>query len=503
MSNRRKQELITAAATKAGAFHSSSPIQTGDSFQNLLAKVGLGTGNQNDASRYGFNPVTRNRLQMEWVYRGSWVAGRAIDCIAQDMTREGVDIESTMQPTDIKLLEREAKRLQIWPALSETISWARLYGGAVAYLMIDGQNPKTPLRIETLAKDQFKGLMPMDRWMLNPSMGELIQEYGPNIGLPMYYTTVPDTTGMPIMKIHHSRLIRLEGVKLPYWQKQTENLWGQSVLERLWDRLIAYDSTTSGAAQLVYKAHLRTLSIDGLRDIIGTGGPALDGLAKNIEMIRALQTNEGITIIDAKDTFETHQYAFSGLDKLLLSFGDQICGALEIPRTRLFGESAGGLNSNGEGESKDYKESIKQQQVAKLGPGIQKLYSIVHINKFGAVPPEDFAVDFRSLEQLNEPDAADVVNKTTASIIAAFEAGIIKRATALRELKQLSKSTGAYSNITDEEINEAENDPAPSPEALGLVVPKPADNGPGEKGSKGQPGKTKDGDSIPRLRAVT
>ncbi|MDI5448925.1 hypothetical protein MJL27_26670, partial [Salmonella enterica subsp. enterica serovar Anatum] len=42
----------------------------------------------------------------------------------------------------------------------------------------------------------------------------------------------------------------------------TENEWGMSVVERIWDRLTAFDSATVGAAQLVYKAHLRTYKVE-------------------------------------------------------------------------------------------------------------------------------------------------------------------------------------------------------------------------------------------------
>jgi hypothetical protein len=80
--------------------------------------------------------------------------------------------------------------------------------------------------------------------------------------------------------VHHSRLIRMDGVKLPYQQKITENEWGMSIVERIFDRLTSYDSTSVGAAQLAYKAHLRTAKIKKLREIIAMGGKAFEALIK-------------------------------------------------------------------------------------------------------------------------------------------------------------------------------------------------------------------------------
>ncbi|MCV5512652.1 DUF1073 domain-containing protein, partial [Escherichia coli] len=148
---------------------------------------------------------------------------------------------------------------------------------------------------------------------------------------PEFYDVVTTATGIPAWRIHHSRLIRFDGVTLPFQQKMTENEWGMSVVERIWDRLTAFDSATVGAAQLVYKAHLRTYSVEKLRELIALGGPAYEALLKNIDLIRQFQSNEGMTLMDSRDKFETHQYSFSGLDDILSQFAEQISGAVGIP----------------------------------------------------------------------------------------------------------------------------------------------------------------------------
>ncbi|HGC2108990.1 TPA: phage portal protein, partial [Escherichia coli] len=71
-----------------------------------------------------------------------------------------------------------------------------------------------------------------------------------------------------------------------------------------------------------------------LRELIALGGQAFEALLKNIDLIRQFQSNEGMTLMDAKDTFETHQYNFSGLDDILSQFAEQISGAVGIPLVR-------------------------------------------------------------------------------------------------------------------------------------------------------------------------
>ncbi|MGA3827381.1 DUF1073 domain-containing protein [Pseudomonas chlororaphis] len=482
--SKRHQLNAMAAKVNQQTDVARKSFMTGDSFQNFTARVGLGTANQNSGSSYGVTFVSRNRIQMEAVYRSSWLAGRAVDCRAKDMTREGIEFNSVMPPEEKDKLSRAFERLQIWKGLCDNEKWSRLYGGSIAVMLIDGQRPETPLRLDTIGPGQFKGLLVLDRWLVQPSLESLVTEYGPDLGKPKFYTVVADAQALINQKIHYTRVIRREGVELPYWQRIAENGWGQSVLERLWDRLIAFDSVTSGTAQLVYKAHLRTYKVEKLRDLIALGGKSLEALLKNIDMIRQFQSNEGLTLMDASDTFETHQYSFSGLSDVIDKFGEQVCGAVETPDVILFGQSPGGLG-NDDDSVRIYYDGIKADQDSALRPGVTTLCDVIARSELGKPLPEGFAFDFVPLWQLSDTEKADVGAKDTESVVRAFDSGIVDRGTALKELRQSSNTTGLWSNITDEEITEAENEPPPVPGEKDLID-EPENQGQKAKPESGQ-----------------
>lgn len=466
-------------------------LMTNDSFQNFAARVGIGTPNQNSASGYGFSFVSRNRIQMEAVYRSSWLAGRAVDVRAKDMTREGIEFNSTMPPDEKDKLSQAFERLQIWKSLCDNEKWSRLYGGSIAVMLIDGQRPETPLRLDSIGPGQFKGLLVLDRWLVQPSLENLVTEYGPDLGKPKFYTVVADAQALINQKIHYSRVIRREGVELPYWQRIAENGWGQSVLERLWDRLVAFDSVTQGTAQLVYKAHLRTYKVKGLRDLIAMGGRSYEALLKQIDMIRLFQSNEGMTLMDDTDTFETHQYSFSGLDSVMEKFGEQVCGAIETPAAILFGQSPGGLNGSSEEEIRIYYDGVKADQDSALRPGVTTLCDVISRSELGKQLPDGFAFDFVPLWQLSDTEKAEIGAKDTNSVVQAYDSQIISRSTALKELRQSSNTTGLWSNITDEEIKEAENEPPPGfDDGEGDLNDDPAP--PGNDGPEAKPQSGKD-----------
>jgi uncharacterized protein len=464
----------------------------------MLGGSSVPGNNPSAGSTYGFNPLTRNRTMLEWMYRGSWVVQRAVDAVAEDMTRKGVELKG-VQPNENELIDQQLAITGTWTGIEDTVRWARLFGGAIGIMLIDGQDPSSPLRVDTIRPGQYKGVLVLDRWVAWPNLNDLVTDLGPDLGKPRYYDIPAGMPGVPRMKVHHSRCIRLEGHNLPYFQRWSENGWGASIIEVLYDRLIAFDSTTQGTAQLVYRAHLRTMKVQKLREIIAAGGPPMEALMAQMEMVRRFQVNEGLTLLDASDEFESFQYAFGGLNDVLTSFGDQLCGALRIPRTRLFGESPGGLNSTGDSDLQGYDQDIASEQNSRLRRPLNTLMQVVHRSVLGKAPDQNtFTFVFRPLREMTEKERGEIAAQTTTAIVQAFDAQIIDRERALAELKQSSEVTGIWTTIDAADIADAKADPPISQQNQqqqleGMLGGGPPGAGPphGDMPPSGKPGEGK------------
>jgi hypothetical protein len=117
----------------------------------------------------------------------------------------------------------------------------------------------------------------LDRWMVSPPVGEVVTEYGPDMGKPMFYNVIADYAAIPKAKIHYSRVIRMEGADLPFYQRVAENGWG-----------LVSAGAAVGSPDFVRQRDGRHRAIglqsplardedQGLRSIIAAGGPALAG----------------------------------------------------------------------------------------------------------------------------------------------------------------------------------------------------------------------------------
>ena len=451
--------------------------RTNDSFESAAARLGLGQDNMLAKSGYvaGRN-ITRNPAELEDMYRTSWVVGRMVEVVAEDMVRGGIAIQAQMDPGDIDVLLTAMTRSGVPGRLSDAIKWARLYGGALAVPLIDGHDLATPLDLDEVGKDSFRGLYVLDRHQVTPSQ-EAIKDLGPMLGYPESY--VINQGGLDGQRIHHTRAIRFVGIELPYRQRLTEQHWGASVVERAFDRILALDSSTYGAANLMLKAYLRVVNIKGLRKILAEGGPAEAALVKMMTFIRQTQSNEGLTVLDGEDVFQGHSWTFAGVYDALQAFAEQISGATGIPLVRLLGQSPKGF-STGDSDLKMYYETIRTAQEDDLRGPVSLILGVLSRSEFGTPLPEGANFTFNPLSMPSEIEKSQIATADAQAVAALFGASVITEAQALAALRETSRITGRFGTITDAEIaaaeaetaappvpelEEIETEPGPTPEA--------------------------------------
>ena len=440
-----------------------------DNYVNFAARLGIGADNLE--SYGGYRPVrilTQNYRQLTDMYCQSWVVGKIVTAIPEDMVRAGIDIQGGLSTEQIERVDRSFTALRVWNALQDNLTWGRLYGGSAALILIDGQDLAEPLRLETITPGSFRGLLVYDRWQLWPDWTSVITQLGPDYGLPVYYTiTDPEIYGVvpedaPLQsntRVHYSRLIRSSGLAAPHDRAALEQSWGLSVIERVFDRLQAFDATSEGAASLVNMAYLRTIKLDNFRNLLAGPDAMIEPVLRQMDLIRKLQSINGLTVIDGKDDMQMQSYTFSGLDQVLLAFGQQLSGASDIPLTRLFGQSPAGLNSTGDSDIKTYYDGILRTQESQLRWPLQLLLEIESRNLFGVPLPRDANFTFAPLWQISDTEKSAIDTADTNAVIAAYGAGLIDERTALRELQSRGKITGRWDAVTADVIASAEAGP--------------------------------------------
>jgi len=394
--------------------------------------------------------LTSNTRLLTTTYRECWLATRIIDTPAEDMTRSWYTLTGKFDPDDLADLRRLEAKHSVKQELTDAIRWARLYGGSLALMVIDGEGDRLdePLDLEILPPECFQGLLVLDQSMgISPSLELVTDLNDPDYGLPMYYTINVDDGESGTITIHHSRILRFIGRPLPRMEEIAENYWGASELEHIWDELQKRSATSANIAQLVFQANITTLKMSNFGESVGMG---TDKGQQNIRSLIAeenrFRTSFGLQLLSKDDSLENHPYSFSGLNDIYESFMMDIAGAAEIPATKLFGRSPQGFQSTGEAEMRNYYEMIAGLQERYLRPALERLLPVMAISCFGYLP-DDLDFVFNPLATVTAEEAEDLAGKLSDRVEKLYSAGLLTWEEARSELKTVGEKYAAYSGI--------------------------------------------------------
>ena len=431
-----------------------------DSFQNVMARTGLFMPNLLETTDYPLTRFTRDWQTINSLYRSHWVVRRIIDIIPEDMTKNGYKILSQIEPKQIKRVTKADRKTQTSRKILEGCKLGRLYGGAGALIMIEGHEDilDQPLEYDQIMPGSYKGLLVLDRWSgITPEEELITDESDAEFGMPKYYTITSDNIERGV-RVHYSRILRFIGRDLPYLEKLAETYWGSSEIEHVFDELKKRDNVSWNIAMLTFMANLRVYKMEGMEQVLATGSEkVVQGLYNTIQAMNALMNNNSIQIIGANDGYESHQYTFGGVGEVYDRFMMDLAGAAEIPVTKLFGRSPAGMNATGESDMQNYYDTIEEKQESSLRPVYDKILPIMIMSELGAIP-DDFDYEFNPVRRPSDDEMADLASKNIDSITKAFQAGIISQKIALKELRQQAELTGMFSNITDEDIEKADDE---------------------------------------------
>lgn len=428
-----------------------------DSFSNPMARMGVDTPNLMESSGYVRKNITGDYSQLNVLYRQNWIVQRLINTIPHDMLKNWYKIKSQMEPSALQALRRLERMTGVRDKVLEALQWGRLYGGAAAIMIIDGHDDylHEPLDFDLIMPDSFKGLIVLDRWSgITPEFSLVTDIHSPDFGLPAYYTISDPAYGHGV-QVHHSRVLRFIGTKLPPVDEIAESYWGATIIEHVLEEIKKYDNTSYNIAMLVFKACLRIYAIDNMDELGAMDETALSELYNTLTGMNWMMNNQGMQIINAKDRFETQQYSFGGLSEVMELFMLDIAGAAEIPVTKLFGRAPAGMNATGESDLQNYYDSVDEKQETELRPVFDRLLPVMCMSLFGAIP-DDLDYDFVSSRRPTEEERKNISTQVSTAVIGAYNAGIIHQRTALKELRESSDITGMWNNITDEDIENAD-----------------------------------------------
>lgn len=426
-------------------------ILTQDSLENLIANLGT-EGDKRSASKI----VNRKRLSLKGneqeltdLYRTDWVSGKVVDIIPNDMTREWRTFTSDDDPEIIQVLIDEEKRLGTKQAFNRGHKWSRLYGTSFIVMDIDdGQTADKPLRIDQIRPGGLRHIKVIDRNRINiKDQQPIANPLDPNYGMPEFYRFVETNT-----VIHHSRMIRFDAIELPFDEFRRNHYFSDSVLDRIYESIINFMTATESSASMIYESNVDVMKVKGLMTYLQTAdGESM--IRKRFALAKLLKSFNNMTLLDSEEEHEHKSTSFAGLPDLIDRFAKMLAAATDIPATRFLGTSASGLNATGEGDLKNYYDTIASLQTLEYEPKLDYFDQIMAASLQLDLPKDtEITYIFNPLFQISPEQQATIDLNNAQRDQIYYDMDVVSTSMIAKELKQ----KGTYTNITDEDIEEME-----------------------------------------------
>jgi len=414
-----------------------------DGFKNITK--GLGTSRDprtNVSYQMGLriDQVTANNL---YVY--NWLARKVADIPIDDATRKWRNI-LVPDADKKKEIEIALKEFDVKGKINLAFKWARVFGGAVILAIIEGDDQEEPLAVESIKEGSLKNFIILDRYNIYPE--EINRNIlSSNFGKPEYYMVSRNG-----QRIHHSRLIKIDGDLTTLMELEQQNYWGNSIFTALFEPISDSQIVSQSISDLIYESNIDVYRISGLNSLVAEGRDDL--VTKRLKIAHEMKSIINGIALDKEDEYDKKTNTFAQLPEIDDRFIQKVSGASNIPVTRLLGISPAGQNATGESDMLNYYDSIQSLQENKLRPIVDWLDKIILKSILPEV--EEFEYEFKPLKQLTETEQADVDSKNAQRDQIYLDQDIIKPVDVLAELAEQGTYVSIDENRVEEEKSEEE-----------------------------------------------
>lgn len=413
------------------------PLQrTADGLVNVAS--GLGT-NRSKRSQNQFQfDMLNNWHQLDAAYQTNWIAGKIVDIPAEDATREWRRVKCE-GAEDVVALENE---FNVQGLVQEAVQWARLYGGA-GMLMVTDQDLEKPLDVNRIRKGSLSQLLVFDRWDLTAGVINTLDVLSPNYMRPEYYTLRNGA-----QRIHWTHIAFFHGRKLPRrWMEKTHG-WGDSVLRRCIDDVADTVAAKDGIAELMQEANIDVIKNEGLADDLASDQD--EEIVKRYQVFSQMKSVINMALLDGDETLERQTLNLSGVAPIIEQFITWISAAADIPVTRMFGTSAKGMNATGEGDDRNYNNSVRSAQTRQITPPLRYLDEVLVRSALGNMP-DAYSFEWNPLQQINELETAQAQHLRAQKNVMYLDQNIVQPSQVMRELQ-----AGEEYQFDEEQLDELE-----------------------------------------------
>lgn len=339
-----------------------------------------------------------------------------------DAFRSGFEIKtSQLDGNDIEKLQNWMERHKVVEIIKQACKWARLYGGG-AVIPLTNQDPAKPLNLKAIKQDSPLEFKAVDLWELYYTYQNIENLEIDGDDVNTLDNSVDDHYDYYGIRVHCSRVMRVEGKQPPAFIRPRLRGWGMSECERVVRSFNQYLKNQDVVFELLDEAKVDVYKIKGLNSAL-LSSSGTNAVSNRVQLANMIKNYLNALTMDVEDDYEQKQMTFTGLGEMLVQIRQGIAADLKMPITKLFGVSAAGFSS-GEDDIENYNSMIDSEIRSKIKYIVIDVIGIICQKLFGIVP-DDLQIEFRPLRVLNALEEEQVKNHQYNRIMSMYQSGLI------------------------------------------------------------------------------
>jgi phage-related protein (TIGR01555 family) len=229
------------------------------------------------------------------------------------------------------------------------------------------------------------------------------------------------------IRVHHSRVIRFEGISSSNRRTRWDNWgWGESVLGRLVNVLQDFDTSFATIPVLLQDFAQAVFKMKGLADALAADSEAL--VAQRLAELNKGRSIVRAVVMDAEDDFKREATPLSGLPEVL----DRECAFLTalsgMPKSLLMGDDPAGMNATGDANVRWFYDDLRGERELNERPKWNALIKLIFQSTegpTGGVEPEKWSIAFGEMWLPTATETADTRLKTAQADKLYADAGVL------------------------------------------------------------------------------
>ena len=397
----------------------------------VLVNAITGLGTKKDKSEYFAlrSPKQLSEAELEALYYDP-LCRRVIDIYAEAAVTEQPTIKLGEETEDydgiLKSFENYLEEIDFYAYIEEALKLQRIYGGAALFLVLDDglepSEPVVPERVRGIAD-----LVPLSRREIVPHDYNYLNYRKPELYRISTSKAVTTENDLNYLLVHNSRVLRLDGLYLPWRQRLLNEGWGQSYLQPFYEVWKRYRGATDGMATMLNEMDLFVHKIPGLASKVTAGNEK--ALKTRLEANALARSLYGGMALDTEEEVSFASRSLGGAQEIFDRLTDDLVAAADMPKTLLFGTSpAGGLSESGKYEDKSWAASVERYQTHSLRQPLNQFFQLVLAMPEGPTQgqvPEEWSVHFPPYYSESDSDKAELRSKVANTDKLYVEMGVL------------------------------------------------------------------------------